>query len=68
MNDIDSPLFLYCAFIVLPGCDVSPLLAAHAHPALAVLLFARTSSDLDLAYKSSDLAQGLRHKAAITAY
>ena len=42
-------------------------LAAHGHPALALPLFSRTVPDLELAYEPSDLAQGRRHKDAITA-
>jgi carboxymethylenebutenolidase len=46
--------------------SVADRLAAHGHPALAVPLFARTAPDLELAYETSDLAQGRRHKDATT--
>jgi carboxymethylenebutenolidase len=46
--------------------SVADRLAAHGYPALAVPLFARTAPDLQLAYESSDLAQGRRHKDATT--
>ncbi len=46
--------------------SVADRLTAHGYPALAVPLFARTAPDLQLAYKSSDLAQGRRHKDATT--
>ena len=46
--------------------SVADRLAAHGHPALAVPLFARTAPDLELAYETSDLAQGRRHKDAAT--
>ena len=47
--------------------SVADRLAAQGIPALAVPLFARTAPDLDLAYKTSDLAQGRTHKDATTA-
>ncbi|WP_370631132.1 dienelactone hydrolase family protein [Synechococcus sp. MU1642] len=47
--------------------SVADRLAAKGYPALAVPLFARTAPDLELAYKTSDLAQGRRHKEATTA-
>ena len=61
-------------YIVLPEVfgvnawvrSVADRLAAQGHPALAVPLFARTAPNLDLAYKSSDLVQGRRHKDATT--
>ena len=62
-------------YIVLPEVfgvngwvrSVADRLAAQGIPALAVPLFARTAPDLDLAYKTSDLAQGRTHKDATTA-
>ena len=45
---------------------VADRLAAAGVPALAVPLFARTAPELDLAYETSDLAQGRRHKDATT--
>ena len=61
-------------FIVLPEVfgvnawvrGVADRLAAAGLPALAVPLFARTAPELDLAYETSDLAQGRRHKDATT--
>ena len=61
-------------YIVLPEVfgvnawvrSVADRLAAQGHPALAVPLFARTASDLELAYSASDLAEGRRHKDATT--
>ena len=47
--------------------SVADRLVAHDHPVLAVPLFARTAPDFELAYEPSDLAQGRRHKDAITA-
>ena len=41
-------------------------LAAHGHPALAVPLFSRTATNLELAYELVDLVQGRRHKDATT--
>ena len=46
--------------------SVADRLAAQGHPALAVPLFARTASGLELAYDASDLAEGRRHKDATT--
>lgn len=74
-NDIDSKLCINRIYIVLPEVfgvnawvrSVADRLAAHGHPALAVPLFARTAPDLELAYETSDLAQGRRHKDATTA-
>ena len=47
--------------------SVADRLAAQGIPALAVPLFARTAPDLELAYKTSDLAQGRAHKDVTTA-
>ena len=63
------------AYIVLPemfGVNAWPRsladrLAAQRYPALAVPLFSRTASDLELAYEASDLVEGRRHKEATTA-
>ncbi len=73
-NDIDAESSIYRVYIVLPEVfgvnawvrSVADRLAAHGHPALAVPLFARTAPDLELAYETSDLAQGRRHKDATT--
>ena len=45
---------------------MADLLAAQGYPALAVPLFARTAPDLELAYNTSDLAEGRRYKDATT--
>ena len=74
-NDIDSKTYVNRAYIVLPEVfglnawvrSVADRLASHGHPALAVPLFARTAPDLELAYETSDLAQGRRHKDATSA-
>jgi carboxymethylenebutenolidase len=74
-NDIVSKLCINRIYIVLPEVfglnawvrSVADRLAAYGHPALAVPLFARTAPDLELAYETSDLAQGRRHKDATTA-
>ena len=63
------------AYIVLPEVfgvnawvrSVADRLAAQGIPALAVPLFARTAPELELAYETSDLAQGRAHKDATTA-
>ena len=47
--------------------SVADRLAAQGIPALAVPLFARTAPELELAYETSDLAQGRAHKDATTA-
>ena len=47
--------------------SVADRLAAQGIPALAVPLFARTAPELELAYKTSDLAHGRIHKDATTA-
>ena len=73
-NDIDSKSLTKRVYIVLPEVfgvhawvrSVADRLAAHGHSALAVPLFARTAPDLELAYETSDLAQGRRHKDATT--
>ena len=46
--------------------SVANRLAAHGYPAPAVSLFVRTVPELELVYEPSDLAQGRRHKDAIT--
>ena len=74
LNDIASKSSINRVYIVLPEVfgvnawvrSVADRLAAHGHPALAVPLFARTAPDLELAYETSDLAQGRRHKDATT--
>ena len=47
--------------------SVADRLAAQGMPTLAVPLFARTAPELELAYETSDLAQGRAHKDATTA-
>jgi carboxymethylenebutenolidase len=74
VNDTDSKSSNNRVYIVLPEVfgvnawvrSVADRLAAYGHPALAVPLFARTAPDLELAYETSDLAQGRRHKDATT--
>ena len=74
-NDIDSKSCIKRIYVVLPEVfgvnawvrSVADRLAAHGHPALAVPLFARTAPHLELAYETSDLALGRRHKDATTA-
>jgi carboxymethylenebutenolidase len=74
-NDFESKSFINRFYIVLPEVfglnawvrSVADRLAAQGCPALAVPLFARTAPDLELAYETSDLAQGRRHKDATTA-
>ena len=74
-HDIASISTVKRVYIVLPEVfgvndwvrSVADRLAAQGIPALAVPLFARTAPDLDLAYKTSDLAQGRTHKDATTA-
>ena len=73
-NDIESKSSINRVYIVLPEVfgvnawvrSVADRLAAHGVPALAVPLFARTAPNLELAYETSDLAQGRRHKDATT--
>ena len=73
-NDIEPKSFINRVYIVLPEVfgvnawvrSVADRLAAHGYPALAVPLFARTAPNLELAYETSDLAQGRRHKDATT--
>ena len=72
--DIDAINIQKRVVIVLPEVfgvnawlrGVADRLAAAGVPALAVPLFARTAPELDLAYETSDLAQGRRHKDATT--
>jgi len=74
-SDIESVSCPNRVYIVLPEVfgvngwvrSVADRVAAHGHPALALPLFARTAPDLQLAYASSDLAEGRRHKDATTA-
>lgn len=74
VNDIESKSSINRVYIVLPEVfgvnawvrSVVDRLAARGYPALAVPLFARTASDLELAYDASDLAEGRRHKDATT--
>ena len=74
-HDITNISSINRVYIVLPegfGVNawvrsVADRLAAQGISALAVPLFARTAPDLELAYKSSDLAQGRAHKDATTA-
>ena len=74
-HDIDEICYLNRAYIVLPEVfgvnawvrSVADRLAAQGIPALAVPLFARTAPELELAYETSDLAQGRAHKDATTA-
>ena len=74
-HDINKISFANRVYIVLPEVfgvnawvrSVADRLAAQGIPALAVPLFARTAPDLELAYKTSDLAQGRAHKDATTA-
>ena len=74
LHDIDSINTQKRVVIVLPEVfgvnawvrSVADRLAAHGYPALAVPLFARTAPNLELAYETSDLAQGRRHKDATT--
>ena len=74
-HDIDNISNGNRAYIVLPEVfgvnawvrSVADRLAAQGIPALAVPLFARTAPELELAYESSDLAQGRAHKDATTA-
>ncbi|QNI93227.1 dienelactone hydrolase family protein [Synechococcus sp. A15-127] len=73
-HDIDANMTQKRVVIVLPEVfgvnawvrGVADRLAAAGVPALAVPLFARTAPELDLAYETSDLAQGRRHKDATT--
>ncbi|MCB4421436.1 dienelactone hydrolase family protein [Synechococcus sp. HB1133] len=73
-NDIEPKSLINRVYIVLPEVfgvnawvrSVADRLAAHGVPALAVPLFARTAPNLELAYETSDLAQGRRHKDATT--
>ena len=73
-HDIDTITTQKRVVIVLPEVfgvnawvrGVADRLAAAGVPALAVPLFARTAPELDLAYETSDLAQGRRHKDATT--
>ena len=73
-HDIDAINTQKRVVIVLPEVfgvnawlrGVADRLAAAGVPALAVPLFARTAPELDLAYETSDLAQGRRHKDATT--
>ena len=73
-SDIESISCPYRVYIVLPEVfgvnawvrGVADRLAAQGHAALAVPLFARTAPDLELAYETSDLAEGRRHKDATT--
>ena len=73
-HDITSISKLNRVFIVLPEVygvnawvrGVADRLAAAGVPALAMPLFARTAPELELAYETSDLAQGRRHKDATT--
>nr|WP_244281345.1 dienelactone hydrolase family protein [Synechococcus sp. UW106] len=73
-SDIEMDSSINRVYIVLPEVfgvnawvrSVADRLAAHGYPALAVPLFARTAPDLELAYETSDLAQGRRHKDATT--
>ena len=74
-HDIDEIYFVKRVYIVLPEVfgvnawvrSVADRLAAQGIPALAVPLFARTAPELELAYETSDLAQGRAHKDAATA-
>ena len=74
-HDIKQISLANRVYIVLPEVfgvnawvrSVADRLAAQGIPALAVPLFARTAPDLELAYKTSDLAQGRAHKDATTA-
>ena len=74
LHDIDAINAQKRVVIVLPEVfgvnawvrGVADRLAAAGVPALAVPLFARTAPELDLAYETSDLAQGRRHKDATT--
>ena len=74
-HDINKISFANRVYIVLPEVfgvnawvrSVADRLAAQGIPALAVPLFARTAPDLELAYKTSDLAQGRAHKDATMA-
>ena len=74
LHDIDGINTKKRVVIVLPEVfgvnawvrGVADRLAAAGVPALAVPLFARTAPELDLAYETSDLAQGRRHKDATT--
>ena len=74
-HDINQISFANRVYIVLPEVfgvnawvrSVADRLAAQGIPALAVPLFARTAPDLELAYKTSDLAQGRAHKDVTTA-
>jgi len=47
--------------------SVADRLAAHGHPAPALLFLARMAPDFQLAYRPFDLVQGRRHKDATTA-
>jgi carboxymethylenebutenolidase len=74
-DDINKISDLNRVYIVLPEVfgvnawvrSVADRLAAQGIPALAVPLFARTAPELELAYETSDLAQGRAHKDATTA-
>ncbi|MDO6351157.1 dienelactone hydrolase family protein [Synechococcus sp. YX-04-1] len=74
LSDIASYSSSNRVYVVLPEVfgvngwvrSVADRLAAYGHPALAVPLFTRTAPDLELAYETSDLAQGRRHKDATT--
>ena len=74
-HDINKISTANRVYIVLPEVfgvnawvrSVADRLAAQGIPALAVPLFARTAPDLELAYETSDLAQGRAHKDATTA-
>ena len=73
-DDIYAKSFTNRVYIVLPEVfgvnawvrSVADRLAAQGYPALAVPLFSRTAPDLELAYDSSDLAEGCRHKDVST--
>ena len=74
-HDINKISTANRVYIVLPEVfgvnawvrSVADRLAAQGIPALAVPLFARTAPELELAYETSDLAQGRAHKDATTA-